>query len=60
MSIWKQRVFPGCVLPCKQENGRFDRTMLHCKIILYEIKKIKSENDHSVERGFPNSSYFHH
>ncbi len=44
-------MFPHSVLPHKQENGCFDRTMLHCKI-LYEIKKIESRKDRSVERGF--------
>ncbi len=46
------------MLPCKQESGCFDQTMLRCKI-LCEIKKIESGNDHSVERGFPNSSCFY-
>ncbi len=37
----------------------FQLTTLCCKI-LYEIKKIESGNDYFVERGFSNSSYFHH
>ncbi len=50
-------MFPDNVLPCKQENGCFDQTIL-CWKNLCEIKKIKSGNDHSVERSFPNSGCF--
>ncbi len=45
--------FLSMVLP----NGYFDGTTLCCKI-LCEIKKIESENHHSGEREFPNSSCF--
>ncbi len=45
------------VLPHKQENGCFDRTML-CRKILGEIKKIENGDEHSVEIGFPNSGCF--
>ncbi len=40
------------LLPHEQENGCFDWTMLHHKI-LCEIKKIESRSDCSVKRGFP-------
>ncbi len=43
---------------CKQENGCFGGTILHCKI-LCEIKKNESETHHSVEGGFPNFGCFH-
>ncbi len=46
------------VSPHKQENGCFDQTTLHRKI-LRENKKIDSRNYLSIERGFPNSGSFH-
>ncbi len=49
------RVFVDSVSPCKQENGCFYQTTLHCKI-LCEIKKIESENDCST--GLPTLRIF--
>ncbi len=42
-----------------QENECFNGRMLHRKI-LCEIKKLESEKDRSIERGFPNSGCFWH
>ncbi len=51
-------VFTSQCTAHKQENICFDRTILHNAKFWVRLKKIKSGNDRSVERDFPNCGCF--